>query len=122
MTGVEMLRLRGLEREIATIWTEAGVVTQRVSAAAERAGFVFAVDPTSAEASCVGGNVAMNAGGNKAVLWGTALDNLASCRMVTPDANWLEVVRLNHTSGNVHAAYLGSIECRYYKAPDQTLQ
>ena len=28
----------------------------------------------------------MNAGGKKAVLWGTALDNLASWRMVTPDA------------------------------------
>ncbi len=35
------------------------------------AGFVFAVDPTSAEASCIGGNIAMNAGGKKAVLWGT---------------------------------------------------
>ena len=53
--------------------------------AAEEAGLVFAVDPTSADASCIGGNVAMNAGGKKAVLWGTALDNLASWRMVTPD-------------------------------------
>jgi FAD/FMN-containing dehydrogenase len=35
----------------------------------------------------------MNAGGKKAVLWGTALDNLASWRMVTPEAQWLEVVR-----------------------------
>ena len=69
-----------------TICTEAGVVTQRVADAAERAGHVFAVDPTSAEASCIGGNIAMNAGGKKAVLWGTALDNLASWRMVTPDA------------------------------------
>ena len=50
-------------------------------------------DPTSAEASCIGGNIAMNAGGKKAVLWGTALDNLASWRMVTPDAQWLEVTR-----------------------------
>ena len=33
----------------------AGVVTKRVSEAAERAGLVFAVDPTSADASCVGG-------------------------------------------------------------------
>ncbi|MCK7502098.1 MAG: hypothetical protein MZW92_78400 [Comamonadaceae bacterium] len=31
---------------------------------------------------CIGGNIAMNAGGKKAVLWGTALDNLASWRMV----------------------------------------
>ena len=60
----------------------AGVVTKRVMDAAERAGLVFAVDPTSADASCIGGNVAMNAGGKKAVLWGTALDNLVSWRMV----------------------------------------
>ena len=96
MTEVEMMQLPGLAAPVPTIWTEAGVVTQRVADAAERGGFVFAVDPTSAEASCVGGNVAMNAGGKKAVLWGTALDNLASWRMVTPDAQWLEVVRLDH--------------------------
>ena len=87
MTEVERVALPGVDaRRCATIWTEAGVVTQRVADAAERAGLVFAVDPTSAEASCIGGNVAMNAGGKKAVLWGTALDNLASWRMVTPDA------------------------------------
>ena len=51
MTEVEMRRLPGLDREVATIWTEAGVVTQRVADAAERGGYVFAVDPTSAEAS-----------------------------------------------------------------------
>ena len=73
-----MRTLPGMNREVATIWTEAGVVTQRVADAAERGGYVFAVDPTSAEASCIGGNIAMNAGGKKAVLWGTALDNLAS--------------------------------------------
>ena len=89
---------------MATIWTEAGVVTQRVAEAAERAGHVFAVDPTSAEASCIGGNIAMNAGGKKAVLWGTALDNLASWRMVTPDAKWLEVTRLDHNLGKIHDA------------------
>ena len=86
MTEVEMVDLPGIAHKVPTIYTEAGVVTQRVADAAERGGFVFAVDPTSAEASCIGGNIAMNAGGKKAVLWGTALDNLASWRMVTPDA------------------------------------
>ncbi len=38
----------------------------------------------------------MNAGGKKAVLWGTALDNLAGWRMVDPDGNWLDVTRLDH--------------------------
>ncbi len=72
---------------MATIDCGAGVVTKRVMEAAEAGGLVFAVDPTSADASCIGGNVAMNAGGKKAVLWGTALDNLVSWRMVTPTPN-----------------------------------
>jgi FAD/FMN-containing dehydrogenase/Fe-S oxidoreductase len=78
------------------------VVTRRVADAAELIGLVFAVDPTSADASCIGGNIAMNAGGKKAVLWGTALDNLASWRMVDPDGNWLDVERLDHNLGKIH--------------------
>jgi FAD/FMN-containing dehydrogenase len=79
---VEELLLPGCDRPCATIRTGAGVVTARVSEAAAAAERVFAVDPTSAEASCIGGNIAMNAGGKKAVLWGTALDNLAWWKMV----------------------------------------
>jgi FAD/FMN-containing dehydrogenase/Fe-S oxidoreductase len=122
MTEVQTMRLPGVEGEVATIWTEAGVVTQRVADAAERAGYVFAVDPTSAEASCIGGNVAMNAGGKKAVLWGTALDNLASWRMVTPDAKWLEVTRIGHNLGKIHDAPLASFELKYFDASGKKLE
>jgi len=121
MTEVEMLSLPGVAQPVATIWTEAGVVTQRVADAAERGGFVFAVDPTSAEASCIGGNVAMNAGGKKAVLWGTALDNLASWRMVTPQAQWLEVTRLNHNLGKIHDVEVASFELKTFEADGKTL-
>ncbi|WP_312564723.1 FAD/FMN-binding oxidoreductase [Diaphorobacter sp.] len=120
MTEVQMRRLPGLDAEVATIWTEAGVVTQRVADAAEAAGFVFAVDPTSAEASCVGGNIAMNAGGKKAVLWGTALDNLASWRMVTPEGQWLEVTRIGHNLGKIHDADVASFELQYFQADGKT--
>ena len=120
MTEVEMRTLAGLSEPVGTVWTEAGVVTQRVADAAERAGFVFAVDPTSAEASCIGGNIAMNAGGKKAVLWGTALDNLASWRMVTPQAEWLEVTRINHNMGKIHDAEVASFELQYFKADGKT--
>ncbi|KDR33081.1 MULTISPECIES: FAD/FMN-binding oxidoreductase [Caballeronia] len=99
---VEMTDLPGVDHKVATIFSGAGVVTRRVTEAAEQAGFVFAVDPTSLDASCVGGNVAMNAGGKKAVLWGTALDNLAWWRMVDPEGNWLEVTRLDHNCGKIH--------------------
>nr|WP_295772973.1 FAD/FMN-binding oxidoreductase [Rhodoferax sp.] len=120
MTEVEMKILPGMDREVATVWTEAGVVTQRVADAAERGGYVFAVDPTSAEASCIGGNIAMNAGGKKAVLWGTALDNLASWRMVTPQAEWLEVTRVGHNMGKIHDADVASFDLQYFKADGKT--
>ncbi|MDD4912681.1 MAG: DUF3683 domain-containing protein [Sideroxydans sp.] len=102
--AVEELTLPGVGHPYATIHCGAGVVTRRVIEAAEHNGLVFAVDPTSADASCIGGNVAMNAGGKKAVLWGTALDNLASWKMVTPDGLWMEVVRLRHNLGKIHDA------------------
>ncbi|PKO84654.1 MAG: FAD-linked oxidase [Betaproteobacteria bacterium HGW-Betaproteobacteria-11] len=102
LDAVEMRRLPGARRDYATVRTGVGVVTRRVMEAAETAGFVFACDPTSADASCIGGNIAMNAGGKKAVLWGTALDNLASWRMVTPDGQWLEVERFDHNFGKIH--------------------
>lgn len=120
MTEVEQVALPGYAQPVPTVWTEAGVVTQRVADAAERAGFVFAVDPTSAEASCIGGNIAMNAGGKKAVLWGTALDNLVSWRMVTPQAQWLEVTRLDHNLGKIHDAPVARFELRFFEADGKT--
>ncbi|NPC57161.1 DUF3683 domain-containing protein [Caenimonas soli] len=120
MTEVEFVSVPGHAQPLPTIWTEAGVVTQRVADAAERAGFVFAVDPTSAEASCIGGNIAMNAGGKKAVLWGTALDNLVSWRMVTPEAQWLEVTRMDHNLGKIHDAEMASFELKYFEADGKT--
>ena len=99
---VEQMTLPGVSRPYATIRCGAGVVTRRVMEAADEAGLVFAVDPTSADASCIGGNVAMNAGGKKAVLWGTAIDNLSSWRMVTPDGEWIEVARQEHNLGKIH--------------------
>ncbi|HEV8330788.1 MAG TPA: DUF3683 domain-containing protein [Steroidobacteraceae bacterium] len=108
--NVEHSSLAGVAGPVPTIFTGAGVVTRRVSEAAERAGLVFAVDPTSADASCIGGNVAMNAGGKKAVLWGTAVDNLAWWRMVDPNGDWLEVARLAHNRGKIHETAVASFE------------
>ena len=112
--AVEMTELPGVGRKVATIFSGAGVVTRRVTEAAEQAGFVFAVDPTSLDASCVGGNVAMNAGGKKAVLWGTALDNLAWWRMVDPEGNWLEVTRLDHNLGKIHDIEVARFELKWF--------
>ncbi len=122
LSAIEPLRLAGHAEPVSTIDAGAGVVTRRVMNAAEAAGLVFAVDPTSADASCIGGNVAMNAGGKKAVLWGTALDNLVSWRMVTPQAEWLEVTRLDHNLGKIHDAAQASFECRWLDKDARTVK
>ncbi|MCG6952187.1 MAG: DUF3683 domain-containing protein [Betaproteobacteria bacterium] len=117
LSEVERIALPGVDGLVPTIRAGAGVVTRRVMEAAEAAGLVFAVDPTSADASTIGGNVAMNAGGKKAVLWGTAIDNLASWRMVTPQAEWLEVERIDHNLGRIHDVENARFRLRRF-APD----
>ncbi len=120
---IHLKELPGVSGPVATVRAGAGVVTRRVGEHAGHNGYVFAVDPTSQDASTIGGNVSMNAGGKKAVLWGTALDNLVSWRMVAPDGNWLEVERLNHNLGKIHLQEQVEFRViRYQKGPDQPLQ
>jgi FAD/FMN-containing dehydrogenase/Fe-S oxidoreductase len=75
---------------------EAGVITEDAMATASRAGLVFATDPTSAWASTIGGNLAENAGGKSAVLWGTAIDNVLWWRMAMPTGVEWTIRRLGH--------------------------
>src|SRR4029079_2597697 len=49
-----------------------------------------------------------------AVLWGTALDILASWRMVTPQGRWLEVERLGHNLGKIHDGEIARFELRWF--------
>ncbi|MEY3202400.1 MAG: hypothetical protein RIR70_1950 [Pseudomonadota bacterium] len=117
---VEQTILPGLTTPYATVFTGAGLVTRRVMEAAEAAGFVFACDPTSADASCIGGNIAMNAGGKKAVLWGTALDNLASWKMVDTNGDWMEITRLDHNLGKIHDAAIARFSVQRYELDGKT--
>ena len=117
---VEFRTLPGVASSVATVRAEAGVVTKRVSERAYAAGHVFAVDPTSQDASTIGGNISMNAGGKKAVLWGTCLDNLVSWRMVTPNAQWLEVERINHNLGKIHDVEFAEFRVTHYQADGKT--
>ncbi len=118
--SVKMRKLEGVAPQVATVFAGAGVVTRRVAEVAETAGFVFAVDPTSQDASTIGGNIAMNAGGKKAVLWGTTLDNLISWKMVTPDAHWMNVERINHNLGKIHEQKRVTFKITEFQADGKT--
>ena len=102
ISNVEYQNLPGVSERVPVVKCGAGVVTRRAMEMATNNGLEFACDPTSADACCIGGNIAVNAGGKKAVLWGTALDNLASWKMVDPNGNWIEIERLDHNLGKIH--------------------
>ena len=102
------------------IRVEAGVVTQRVAEKAATKNCIFAVDPTSQNASTIGGNISMNAGGKKAVQWGTTLDNLLSWRLVTPNAEWLEVKRINHNWKKIQTNDIAEFSLIRYESDGKT--
>ncbi len=80
-------------------WTmamDAGVITQDAKEAAKAKGLIFATDPTSAWACTIGGNLAENAGGKTAVLYGTAIDNVLAYKIAMPDGEFYTVERVNH--------------------------
>jgi len=86
----------GTSQVAAVMEVEAGVVTETAMTAAEKRGLVFATDPTSAWACTVGGNLAENAGGKSAVLWGTAIDNVLSFQLALPTGATCHVERVHH--------------------------
>jgi FAD/FMN-containing dehydrogenase/Fe-S oxidoreductase len=120
LSGVEHIHLPGVAEKVATVRTGAGVVTRRVADLADRHHLIFAVDPTSIDASTIGGNIAMNAGGKKAVRWGTTLDNLVSWKMVTPRGTWLEVTRQDHNLGKIHEQQTVSFSAQEISADGHT--
>lgn len=63
--------------------TEPGVRTSEVQKMAAQHGFLYAGDPCSGDSSFIGGNVATNAGGNKAVKYGTTRQQVTGVEMVT---------------------------------------
>ncbi|ABZ85145.1 fad/fmn-containing dehydrogenase [Heliomicrobium modesticaldum Ice1] len=64
---------------------EPGVTTGDVQKTAKEHGLLYAGDPCSADSSFIGGNVATNAGGNKAVKYGVTSRHIYGLEIVMPD-------------------------------------
>ncbi len=79
-----MNRIITLDADAMYMEVEAGVRTEDVQQAAGDAGLFYAGDPCSGDSCFIGGNVATNAGGNKAVKYGTTRDQVYAIEVVTP--------------------------------------
>ncbi|WP_425058718.1 putative FAD-linked oxidoreductase [Sporomusa carbonis] len=64
---------------------QAGVRTSEIQKEAKKRGLLYAGDPCSSESCQIGGNVSTNAGGNKAIKYGTTRDQVYAVEVVTPE-------------------------------------
>ncbi|MCB2187010.1 MAG: FAD-binding protein [Deltaproteobacteria bacterium] len=91
VAGGVILDLAGLNRILAinpadqTAVVEPGVVTAHLQEAVRREGLFYPPDPASVNFSTIGGNVAENAGGLKAVKYGVTRDYVLGIKAVLPD-------------------------------------
>jgi glycolate oxidase len=80
-----MNRILSLDRELMLGQVEPGVVTAHFQREAERCGLFYPPDPSSAEISTLGGNVAHGAGGLRGRKYGTTKDYVLGLEAVLVD-------------------------------------
>ncbi|TSA21817.1 MAG: FAD-binding protein [Betaproteobacteria bacterium] len=80
-----MQRVLEFDPDNRLIRVETGIITDEVNAIARTAGLMYAPDPGSGAYCRIGGNLAMNAAGPRAVKYGATRDHVLGLRAVTGD-------------------------------------
>ena len=99
MTGMD--RIIEIDEANLVAVTQAGVITADLEHAVEAQGLLYPPDPASHELSCIGGNIAENAGGLRCVKYGVTRDWVLGLEVVLADG---EVIR---TGGRVVKDVMG---------------
>ncbi|VBB09221.1 Hypothetical protein LUCI_4511 [Lucifera butyrica] len=81
----KMDRILEFDEQNMVLVVEPGVRTSEVQKAAQEKGYLYAGEPSSGDSSFIGGNVATNAGGLKAVKYGTTRQQVLGVQLVTPE-------------------------------------
>ncbi len=99
MSFEQMNKIINMDAANRMITVEPGVTNQQVQQAAAEHGFFWAPDPTSAAFCTVGGNLAYNSAGPRAVKYGSCRENTLELRAVTGTG---EIIRCGtHTTKGV---------------------
>ncbi|HEX7339197.1 MAG TPA: FAD-binding oxidoreductase [Rhodanobacteraceae bacterium] len=88
-----MHRILGFDALDRTLTVEAGVVTETVQNAAHEHGLMYPVDFGSRGSSCIGGNIATNAGGIRVIRYGMTRAWVAGLKVVTGTGELLDLNR-----------------------------
>jgi len=86
-----MDKILEIDTENMFMTVEPGATTEAVQQAAREKGFLYAGDPCSGDSSFIGGNVATNAGGNKAIKYGTTRQQVNGVELVTAEGDIVDL-------------------------------
>jgi glycolate oxidase len=86
-----MNRIKGIEGEDLIAVAEPGVITGHLHRAVEEQGLFYPPDPNSLDGCVLGGNVAENAAGPRALRYGSTRDYVLGLNVVTPDGTQLKL-------------------------------
>lgn len=83
----KMRKLIEVDTKNMTVVVEPGIINGRLQKELEYMGYFYPPDPASLEVCTIGGNVATNAGGPRAVKYGTTRDYVMGIEAVLPDGS-----------------------------------
>jgi len=107
----QMNRILEIDRENMIAIVEPGAITGEIQKAARDEGLMYPPDPASLDVCSIGGNVAENAGGPRAVKYGVTKDYILGLEMVLADGSIINTggkMVKNATGYNLTGIILGS--------------
>ncbi len=97
-----MNSIRDIDTENLVVTTEPGVITETLQKEVEKQGMFYPPDPASLDQCTIGGNVATDAGGPRALKYGVTKHYLLELEVVMPDG---EVMRVGKKTKKWVAGY-----------------
>jgi glycolate oxidase len=96
-----MNRILNIDRRNFQVTTEPGVITQELQEAVKAQGLFYPPDPASKGSCFIGGNVAENSGGPKALKYGVVKDYVLNLEVVLPNGEvmWTGANVLKNSTG-----------------------
>lgn len=104
-------RILSLDPLNLTARVQAGVITQHLQEEAEKYNLMYPPDPSSRGSCTIGGNIAHNAGGVRAIKYGTTREHVLALEVVLPDGTILHTgtpTWKNSTGYNLTQLFVGS--------------
>ncbi len=96
-----MDRILDIDEQNLQVTVEPGVITQALMDAVAAKGLYYPCDPSSKGSCTIGGNIAENAGGPRAVKYGVTRDQVLNLELVLPDGEviWTGANTLKNSTG-----------------------